>query len=433
VSSTVTSISPRPPELDVHELMQGIGRAAVVAAEQLALAGSALKDRALGAAATALRADSRAILAANAEDMRDAQAAALSAALLDRLKLDERRIEAMARGLEDIMALVDPIGGVIAAWTRPNGLRISRVRVPLGVIGIIYESRPNVTADAGALCLKSGNAAILRGGSESRRSSAAIHACLVRGLQEAGLPASAIQLVPTADRAAVGEMLGGMQAYIDVLVPRGGKSLVARVQAEARVPVIGHLEGNCHVYVDRDSDLSMARNITLNAKMRRTGICGAAETLLVDRACASTHLGPLVSDLLAAGCEVRGDERVQAVDARVKPATEADWSTEYLDAIIAVRVVEGVDEAIAHIAQYGSSHTDAIVTASESTAERFLARVDSAIVLHNASTQFADGGEFGMGAEIGISTDRFHARGPVGVEQLTSYKYCVRGSGQTRP
>jgi glutamate-5-semialdehyde dehydrogenase len=387
----------------------------------------------LSAAAAALRADSRLILAANAEDMRDAQSASLSAALLDRLKLDERRVEATARGLEDIVALEDPIGTVIAEWTRPNGLRISRVRVPLGVIGIIYESRPNVTADAGALCLKSGNAAILRGGSESRRSSAAIHACLVKGLIEAGLPATAIQLVPTADRAAVGEMLGGMQDYIDVLVPRGGKSLVARVQAEARVPVIGHLEGNCHVYVDRDADLAMARKITVNAKMRRTGICGAAETLLVDRASAATQLAPLIGDLLGAGCEVRGDERVQAVDARVKPATELDWSTEYLEAIIAVRVVDGVDEAIAHIARYGSSHTDAIVTANEATAERFLARVDSAIVLHNASTQFADGGEFGMGAEIGISTDRFHARGPVGVEQLTSYKYRVQGTGQIRP
>jgi glutamate-5-semialdehyde dehydrogenase len=433
MSSAATSFPSRPSDADVRQLMQGIGRAAVVAAEQLALASSAIKNRALSAAAAALRADSRLILAANAEDMRDAQAAALSAALLDRLKLDDRRVEATARGLEDIVELEDPIGSVIADWTRPNGLRISRVRVPLGVIGIIYESRPNVTADAGALCLKSGNAAILRGGSESRRSSAAIHACLVRGLIEAGMPATAIQLVPTADRAAVGEMLGGMQDYIDVLVPRGGKSLVARVQADARVPVIGHLEGNCHVYVDRDADLDMARNITLNAKMRRTGICGAAETLLVDRASAATQLAPLVSDLLAAGCEVRGDERVQAVDARVKPATELDWSTEYLEAIIAVRVVDGVDEAIAHIARYGSSHTDAIVTANEATAERFLARVDSAIVLHNASTQFADGGEFGMGAEIGISTDRFHARGPVGVEQLTSYKYRVKGTGQIRP
>jgi glutamate-5-semialdehyde dehydrogenase len=413
--------------------MQGIGRAAVIAAEQLALASSAAKDRALSAAAAAVRAQSGAILAANAEDLREAQAAGLGAAMLDRLQLDPRRVEAMARGLEDIVKLPDPVGAVIAEWTRPNGLRISRVRVPLGVIGIIYESRPNVTADAGALCLKSGNAAILRGGSESRRSSAAIHACLLQGLQAAGLPAAAIQLVPVSDRAAVGEMLGGMQAFIDVLVPRGGKSLVARVQAEARVPVIGHLEGNCHVYVDRDADLTMARQITLNAKMRRTGICGAAETLLVDRACAGTHLAPLIAELLAAGCEVRGDASVQAADARVKPASEADWSTEYLDAIIAVRVVEGVDEAIAHIARYGSSHTEAIVTANEATAERFLARVDSAIVLHNASTQFADGGEFGMGAEIGISTDRFHARGPVGVEQLTSYKYRVQGTGQVRP
>jgi glutamate-5-semialdehyde dehydrogenase len=433
MSSAATPIAGRAPDADVRQLMQGIGRAAVAAAEELALASSATKNRALNAAAAALRADSALVLAANAEDMREAQSAALSAALLDRLKLDERRVEATARGLEDIAALEDPIGSVIAEWTRPNGLRISRVRVPLGVIGIIYESRPNVTADAGALCLKSGNAAILRGGSESRRSSAAIHACLVRGLIEAGLPATSIQLVPTADRAAVGEMLGGMQDYIDVLVPRGGKSLVARVQAEARVPVIGHLEGNCHVYVDRDADLAMARKITLNAKMRRTGICGAAETLLVDRASAATQLPALVGDLLAAGCEVRGDERVQAVDARVRPATELDWSTEYLEAIIAVRVVDGVDEAIAHIARYGSSHTDAIVTANEATAERFLARVDSAIVLHNASTQFADGGEFGMGAEIGISTDRFHARGPVGVEQLTSYKYRVRGTGQIRP
>jgi glutamate-5-semialdehyde dehydrogenase len=338
-----------------------------------------------------------------------------------------------SRGLEDIVALPDPVGTLIAEWTRPNGLRIQRVRVPLGVIGIIYESRPNVTADAGALCLKSGNAVILRGGSESMRSSAAIHACLVTGLEAAGLPLAAIQLVPTNDREAVGEMLAGMTEFIDVLVPRGGRSLVARVQNEARVPVIGHLEGNCHVYVDGAADLAMARAIVLNAKLRRTGVCGAAETLLVDRACAATHLAPLVQDLLAAGCEVRGDVAVQAVDARVKPATEADWSTEYLDAIIAVRVVDGVDAAIAHIARYGSAHTESIVTQDAGAAGRFLARVDSAIVLHNASTQFADGGEFGMGAEIGISTDRFHARGPVGVEQLTSYKYVVHGSGQTRP
>jgi glutamate-5-semialdehyde dehydrogenase len=339
----------------------------------------------------------------------------------------------MARGVEEIAALADPIGTVAAEWTRPNGLRIQRVRVPLGVIGIIYESRPNVTADAGALCLKSGNPVILRGGSECSRSNAIIHACLVAGLDAAGLPAACIQLVPTTDRAAVGEMLSGMTDYLDVLVPRGGKSLVARVQAEARVPVIGHLEGNCHVYVDRDAELAMARKVVLNAKMRRTGICGAAETLLVDRACAATHLKPMLDDLIAAGCEVRGDDAVRQLDARAQPATEQDWYTEYLDAIIAVRVVDGVDAAIAHIARYGSSHTDSIVTGNAAIAERFLARVDSAIVLHNASTQFADGGEFGMGAEIGISTDRFHARGPVGVEQLTSYKYVVRGAGQTRP
>jgi glutamate-5-semialdehyde dehydrogenase len=419
--------------MSVKNMMQEIGRAAVAAAAELALASTAAKNRALAAAAATVRARIADILAANAADMAAAAAAGLGAAMLDRLRLDSQRIEAIARGLDDIIALPDPIGSVIAAWTRPNGLAIQRVRVPLGVIGIIYESRPNVTADAGALCLKSGNAVILRGGSESMRSSAAIHACLVTGLQAAGLPLAAIQLVPTTDREAVGEMLSGMTEFIDVLVPRGGKSLVARVQQEARVPVIGHLEGNCHVYVDRDADLAMARAIVLNAKMRRTGICGAAETLLVDRACAATHLAPLVADLLAAGCEVRGDAAVQAVDARVKPATEADWGTEYLDAIIAARVVDGVDAAIAHIARYGSAHTDSIVTQNAATAEHFLGRVDSAIVLHNASTQFADGGEFGMGAEIGISTDRFHARGPVGVEQLTSYKYVVRGSGQTRP
>jgi glutamate-5-semialdehyde dehydrogenase len=433
MTSVVTSIAERADSSDVHTLMQTIGRAAVVAAERLALADSGAKNQALTAAAAAIRAQAAAILAANADDMFDAHEADISGALLDRLRLDAERIEAMARGLEDIAALPDPIGVTIAEWTRPNGLRISRVRVPLGVIGIIYESRPNVTADAGALCLKSGNATILRGGSDSRRSSAAIHACLLEGLRVAGLPPTAIQLVPTADRAAVGEMLGGMQQFIDVLVPRGGKSLVARVQAEARVPVIGHLEGNCHVYVDRDAELDMACRITTNAKMRRTGVCGSAETLLVDSACPPMHLPALISELIAAGCEVRGDDTAREADRRVKPATEADWSTEYLDAIIALRVVDGVDEAIAHIARYGSSHTDAIVTSNAATAERFLQRVDSAIVLHNASTQFADGGEFGMGAEIGISTDRLHARGPVGVEQLTSYKYVVHGAGQVRP
>jgi glutamate-5-semialdehyde dehydrogenase len=351
----------------------------------------------------------------------------------DRLKLDAARIEAMAAGVEQIAALPDPIGTVAAEWVRPNGLRIQRVRVPLGVIGIIYESRPNVTCDAGALCLKSGNAAILRGGSESHHSSTAIHACLVEGLRAAGLPDGCIQLVPTTDRAAVGYMLAAMTECIDVIVPRGGKSLIARVQQEARVPVIGHLEGNCHVYVDGAADLSMARTIVMNAKLRRTGVCGAAETLLVDEACVGTHLAPIVRDLLDAGCEVRGDERVQAVDPRVRAATEDDWYTEYLDAVIAARVVKGVDAAVRHIEKYGSAHTESIVTEDAAAAERFLARVDSAIVLHNASTQFADGGEFGMGAEIGISTDRFHARGPVGVEQLTSYKYVVRGSGQVRP
>jgi glutamate-5-semialdehyde dehydrogenase len=417
---------------EIHALMQKLGQAAVAAAAPLALADTVTKNRALTTAAAALRAHSAQILSANEQDMQAARGDGLGAAMLDRLRLDSARIAAMANGVDDIAKLADPIGSVMSEWTRPNGLRIQRVRVPLGVIGIIYESRPNVTADAGALCLKSGNPVILRGGSESRLSSAAIHACLLEGLHAAALPAAAIQLVPTVDRAAVGEMLAGMNDYLDVLVPRGGKSLVARVQAEARVPVIAHLEGNCHVYVDRDADPLMARAIVLNAKLRRTGICGAAETLLVDRG-APALLQSLVEALLQAGCEVRGDQAVQEIDARVIAASEQDWYTEYLDAIIAVRVVDGVDAAIAHIAQYGSAHTDAIVTANAVTAERFLARVDSAIVLHNASTQFADGGEFGMGAEIGISTDRFHARGPVGVEQLTSYKYVVRGAGQVRP
>lgn len=418
---------------EVETLLRQLGRAARAARAPLALASAAVRNRALEAAAAAIRANRAAILAANAIDMAQASSRGLSAAMLDRLKLDERRIEAMATGIEEILALPDPIGGVIAEWTRPIGLKIQRVRVPLGVIGIIYESRPNVTADAGALCLKSANPVILRGGSESLNSSKAIHACLVAGLVAAGLPEACIQLVPTADREAVGLMLAGLDRCIDVIVPRGGRSLVERVQKEARVPVIGHLEGNCHVYVDRAAELGMARAVTLNAKLRRTGICGAAETLLVDSACPPGHLPALVGDLLEAGCEVRGDAVVQGVDPRVKPATETDWRTEYLDAIIAVRVVDGVDAAIDHIATYGSAHTDAIVTGDAATAERFLTRVDSAIVLHNASTQFADGGQFGMGAEIGISTDRFHARGPVGVEQLTSYKYVVRGSGQVRP
>jgi glutamate-5-semialdehyde dehydrogenase len=417
----------------VSDMMDAIGRGARAAAPLLELADSDQKNRALRAAAAALRARRHKILAANDRDLQEAQEAGASAPLLDRLRLDEVRVEAMARALEDIAALPDPIGTVLAEWARPNGMRIERRRVPLGVIGIIYESRPNVTADAGALALKSGNAVILRGGSESARSNAAIHACLGEGLQVVGLPPASIQLVPTADRAAVGYMLAEMARYIDVIVPRGGKELIERVQREARVPVIGHLEGLCHVFVERAADLSMAREIVLNSKLRRTGVCGAAETLLVDRGCAPTHLGPLVGALLQAGCEVRGDETTQRCDERVRPAMDKDWSTEYLDAIIAVRVVEGLDAAIEHIRRYGSRHTDCIVTQDPAAAERFLTRVDSAIVLHNASTQFADGGEFGMGAEIGISTDKFHARGPVGVEQLTSYKYVVRGSGQVRP
>ena len=416
----------------VPELMRGIGRAAREAAAVLALAPSLQKNHALRAAAASLRARRHNILAANEHDMRDAVAKGLSPAMLDRLQLDDKRVESMARGLEDIERLADPIGTVLAEWTRPNGMTIQRVRVPLGVIGIIYESRPNVTADAGALCLKSSNAVILRGGTESAQSSAAIHACLNEGLKVATLPENCIQLVPTTDREAVGFMLAQMIDDIDVIVPRGGKSLIARVQKEARVPVIGHLEGMCHVFVERGANLTMAKEIVLNAKLRRTGVCGSAETLLVDRGCATTHLLELVRALLDAGCEVRGDESAARIDERVKPATESDWYEEYLDAIIAVRVVEDVDAAIAHIGQYGSQHTDCIVTDDAVAAERFLARVDSAIVLHNASTQFADGGEFGMGAEIGISTDKFHARGPVGVEQLTSYKYLVRGSGQIR-
>lgn len=418
---------------EIATLMDRLGRTAVEASKALALASPEAKIAALQAAAQEIRAQRAAILAANQIDMQQAKERGLTAAMLDRLALDDKRIEDMARGVEEVAALQDPIGTVIAEWTRPNGMRIQRVRVPLGVVGIIYESRPNVTADAGALCLKSGNAVILRGGSESAHSSRAIHACLVAGLRSAGLPEGAIQIVPTTDRAAVGYMLSSMTDYIDVVVPRGGKGLVARVQQEARVPVIGHLEGNCHVYVDRDADVQMACDIVKNAKLRRTGICGAAETVLFDRAGVEKLAVPVLKLLLDAGCEVRGDETLQPLDSRIKPATEDDWYTEYLDAIIAAKVVDGVDGAVAHIEKYGSAHTEAIVTANQATADRFLANVDSAIVLHNASTQFADGGQFGMGAEIGISTDKFHARGPVGVEQLTSYKYIVRGSGQTRP
>jgi len=418
---------------DIAAAMAGIGRAARAAARVLALSSTAQKDQALMAMAAALRAQQAAILAANAEDLAEARAGGMSGALLDRLTLTAERVEGMAKGIEAVASLKDPVGVVTESWTRPNGMLIERVRVPLGVIGIIYESRPNVTADAGALCVKSGNAAILRGGSDSLCSSRAIVAALGQGLCRAALPEAAIQLVPTRDRTAVGMMLSGLDGNVDVIVPRGGKGLVARVQTEARVPVFAHLEGVCHVYVDKAANLDMAKKIVLNAKMRRTGVCGAAETLLVDRAGEAKFLQPLVQMLIDARCEVRGDAETQAVDKRVKPASEEDWSTEYLDAIIAVKVVDGVDAAIAHIERYGSHHTDAIVTDDEAAAAKFLREVDSAIVLHNASTQFADGGEFGFGAEIGIATGRLHARGPVGVEQLTTFKYRIHGSGQIRP
>jgi glutamate-5-semialdehyde dehydrogenase len=418
---------------DIAAAMGEIGRKARSAARTLALALTAQKDRALQLMADAVRAEKPRILAANAEDIAEARASGVTGAFLDRLALDAARVAAIASAIDAVRALKDPVGVVIESWTRPNGMTIERVRVPLGVIGIIYESRPNVTADAGALCLKSGNAAILRGGSDSLRTSRAIVAALAQGLRAAGLPEAAIQLVPTRDRAAVGLMLNGLDGNIDVIVPRGGKSLVARVQAEARVPVFAHLEGVCHVYVDTAASLDMAKKIVLNAKMRRTGVCGAAETLLVDRAAAANLLKPLVEMLLDAGCEIRGDKATLAVDSRVKPATEEDWVTEYLDAIIAIKVVDGVAAAIEHIERYGSHHTDAIVTDDAAAADKFLREVDSAIVLHNASTQFADGGEFGFGAEIGIATGRLHARGPVGVEQLTTFKYRIRGSGQIRP
>ena len=418
---------------DIAAAMGEIGRRARAAARALALAPVDQKNRALGAMAAAVRGQASLILAANAEDVAEARAAGVTGAFLDRLALDPARIDAIAAGIEAVRGLKDPVGTVMESWTRPNGMRIERVRVPLGVIGIIYESRPNVTADAGVLSLKSGNAAILRGGSDSMRSSQAILTALAEGLCAANLPEAAIQLVPTRDRAAVGLMLSGLDGNIDVIVPRGGKSLVARVQAEARVPVFAHLEGVCHVYVDKAASLDMARKIVLNAKMRRTGVCGAAETLLVDRASAGSLLKPLIEMLIAAGCEIRGDKATLAVDKRVKPAVEEDWSTEYLDAIIAVKVVDNVEAAIDHIERYGSHHTDAIITEDQATAEKFLREVDSAIVLHNASTQFADGGEFGFGAEIGIATGRLHARGPVGVDQLTTFKYRIHGNGQTRP
>lgn len=418
---------------DIAAAMGEIGRRARAAARALALAPPDQKNRALGAMAAAVRAQTSLILTANAEDMAEARAAGVTGAFLDRLALDPARVDAIAAGIDAVRGLKDPVGTVMESWSRPNGMRIERVRVPLGVIGIVYESRPNVTADAGVLCLKSGNAAILRGGSDSMRSSRAILTALTEGLRTANLPEAAIQLVPTRDRAAVGLMLSGLDGNIDVIVPRGGKSLVARVQAEARVPVFAHLEGVCHVYVDKAASLDMAKKIVLNAKMRRTGVCGAAETLLVDRAGAGSQLKPLIEMLIAAGCEIRGDKATLAIDKRVSPATEEDWSTEYLDAIIAIKVVDNVEAAIDHIERYGSHHTDAIITEDQATAEKFLREVDSAIVLHNASTQFADGGEFGFGAEIGIATGRLHARGPVGVDQLTTFKYRIHGNGQTRP
>ncbi len=417
----------------IPQTMDAIGAAARAAAKALATTSGEHRNAALLASAAAIRERADDILEANEKDMAAGRERNLSAALLDRLALDDRRVAAIAAGIETVAELPDPLGKVLAEWSRPNGLNIQRVSVPLGVIGIIYESRPNVTADAAALCLKSGNAVILRGGSESFHSSHAIYECIVAGLSAAGLDPSAVQMVPTTDREAVGYLLSSMSAWLDVVVPRGGKRLIERVQKEARVPVIGHLEGICHVYLHESADVDMATAVTRNAKMRRTGICGAAETLLVDRPSAERLLTPVCAALQQAGCEIRGDETVCRIVADATPAQEEDWLTEYLDAILSVRVVDGIEHAMEHIARYGSGHTECIVADDAAAAERFLTDVDSAILLHNASTQFADGGEFGMGAEIGIATDRIHARGPVGAEQLTSYKYVVRGTGQTRP
>ncbi|CDM59765.1 MULTISPECIES: glutamate-5-semialdehyde dehydrogenase [Rhizobium] len=419
------------PDIDV--LMNDIGRKAKAAARPLGFASTEAKNRALSAMADAILAGNDHILSENAKDLKDVAGTDMLESFVDRLTLTEKRIADMAEGIRAIAALKDPVGEVVAAWERPNGLKIERVRTPLGVIGVIFESRPNVTADAGALCLKAGNAVVLRCGSDSRRSSQAIHACLVQGLKAAGLPDHAIQLVPVTDRAAVGAMLRGLDGAIDVIVPRGGKSLVARVQNEARVPVFAHLEGLCHIYVDASADLRMAKEIVVNAKMRRTGICGAVETILVDSAAADTHLRPLLEAVAGAGCEIRGSAAVVQAMPGVKPATEEDWSTEYLDAIVSVAVVDGISGAIQHIQTYSSNHTEAVIAEDPTVVERFFTEVDSAILLHNASTQFADGGEFGMGAEIGIATGKMHARGPVGVEQLTSFKYRVHGTGQTRP
>jgi glutamate-5-semialdehyde dehydrogenase len=418
---------------EVKTIMSGIGQRARKAAGALALATTEAKNLALTAAADAILAETSAILAANAEDVAAAKERGISAAFLDRLTVTEPRLAGVAQGLRDIAALPDPVGTVMAEWTRPNGLDICRVRTPLGVIGVIFESRPNVTADAGALTLKSGNAVILRGGSDSVRTSAAIHSSLLQGLEAAGLPLDAIQLVPTTDRAAVGEMLRGLDGNIDVIVPRGGKTLVARVEEEARVPVFAHLEGICHTYIDRTASLVMAINVTVNAKMRRTGVCGATETLLIHRDMVGTHLKPVLDALAARGCEIRGDTQVEAAWPGAKPATEEDWHAEYEDAIISVKLVDDVGAAIAHINHYGSHHTEAIITEDPASVQRFFAEIDSAILLHNASTQFADGGEFGFGGEIGIATGKFHARGPVGLEQLCSFKYVVRGAGQIRP
>ena len=429
----MTSVNIESGNESLHQQMLLLGKMARQAARVLEKAEEDERNAALRAAAAEVSRSTLDILKANSADMESARDNNLSGALLDRLALDEARINAMASGIEDIARLPDPVGKVIDEWQRPNGLRIQRVRVPLGVIGIIYESRPNVTADAGALCLKSGNAVILRGGSESIRSSAAIHACIVKGLQKVGLPEAAVQMVPTQDREAVGILLRDMADFLDVVVPRGGKGLIARVQQDARIPVMGHLEGICHTYVHGAADLQMARNIVVNAKMRRTGICGATETVLVDKSCVDTHLKPLVLDLIEAGCEVRGDPTTQACDERVVAASDSDWGAEYLDAVVAIKIVGGLDQAVHHIERFGSGHTESIVSEDTNAAEQFFEALDSAILMHNASTQFADGGEFGMGAELGIATGRVHARGPVGAEQLTSYKYVVRGSGQIRP
>ena len=420
-------------ETSVAKIMADVGQRARAAARQIANAATSQKQDALRASAKQLDSNRDVILAANVTDMQAGESSGLSKAMLDRLKLDGKRIDGIRDSLLAIAELTDPVGQIISQWDRPNGLKIERVRCPLGVIGVIFESRPNVTADAGALCLMAGNAVILRGGSDSFHSSGAIHQCMVDGLKEAGLSPNIVQLVPTTDRAAVGELLAGLNGNVNVIVPRGGKGLVGRVQSEARVPVFAHLEGICHVYVDAAATLEMAVEIVLNAKMRRTGICGAAETLLIDRAVVGTHLQPIADALIEAGCQLRGDQDVCKQVESATPAADEDWSTEYLDSILSVKIVDGVDAAIEHVQKYSSSHTEAIVTENAEAAERFLNEIDSAILLHNASTQFADGGEFGMGAEIGIATGKMHARGPIGVEQLTSFKYRVRGTGQIRP